>query len=335
MEDLGEETDEEEGGDERGDGGPSTGDGGGEGVDASEVKNSTQNNDGVDVAGVKGQQVREPKRTSLGTIAKVLGDGMKGMSQTMRDCEKDKRDHDERMLKFKLDEETKRMDMYLRFQLDIAKILGKPQNVGLNSYIHPYRTDKDDLVCHGEGSQILFSPWISKEKKLWVYNLLQRGFASQQVLDGHIKALHQQLNIDSRHGTSRDDFLSIRDILNIARKIAIDTIHLHEDDAKSTRRWCLDNEAMVFIYQEQDLTHKREFILGIQSAWQKEICKMYSDGNLLAMDATFGTNKCTFHLYTILVFDAYRNGIPIAWVLTSSAMLEVTCLWLSRLRDSM
>ncbi|MCO5594672.1 hypothetical protein L7F22_048705 [Adiantum nelumboides] len=97
MEDLGEEADEEEGGDERGDGGPSTGDGGGEGADASEVRNSTQNNDGVDVAGVKGQR-------------------------------KDKRDHDERMLKFKLDEKTKRMDMYLRFQLDIAKILGKPQD---------------------------------------------------------------------------------------------------------------------------------------------------------------------------------------------------------------
>ncbi|MCO5567498.1 hypothetical protein L7F22_021191, partial [Adiantum nelumboides] len=42
-----------------------------------------------------------------------------------------------------------------------------------------------------------------------------------------------------------------------------------------------------------------------------------------------------FHLYTILVFDAHRNGVPVAWVLTSSTTLELTCLWLLRFRDSM
>ncbi|KAI5058415.1 hypothetical protein GOP47_0026585 [Adiantum capillus-veneris] len=49
---------------------------------------------------------------------------------------------------------------------------------------------------------------------------------------------------------------------------------------------------------------------------------MYGDNNLIAMDATFGTNKYKFHLYTILVFDAHRNGVPVAWVLTSSATME-------------
>lgn len=42
-----------------------------------------------------------------------------------------------------------------------------------------------------------------------------------------------------------------------------------------------------------------------------------------------------FHLYTILVFDTHRNGVPIAWVLTSAATLNVICTWLSKFRDAM
>ena len=53
-------------------------------------------------------------------------------------------------------------------------------------------------------------------------------------------------------------------------------------------------------------------------------------------------NKCVyyflclqFHLYTILVFDAHRNGVPIAWVLTSSATVDTICFWLSQFRNGM
>ena len=42
-----------------------------------------------------------------------------------------------------------------------------------------------------------------------------------------------------------------------------------------------------------------------------------------------------FHLYTILVFDAHWNGVPIAWVLSSLATLDAICLWLSKFCNAM
>ncbi|KAI5076198.1 hypothetical protein GOP47_0008263 [Adiantum capillus-veneris] len=77
--------------------------------------------------GVKGQKVKEPKRTSLGSIVKVLGEGMKGMAQTMKDCEKERAAQEERLLKLRMDEEARRMEMYIKFQLDLAKIVTKPK----------------------------------------------------------------------------------------------------------------------------------------------------------------------------------------------------------------
>ncbi|MCO5561475.1 hypothetical protein L7F22_015096 [Adiantum nelumboides] len=81
-----------------------------------------------DLPGVKAQKVKEPKRTSLGSIAKVLGEGMKGMSQTMKDCERQRADQEERMLKLRMDEERRRMEMYIKFQLDLAKIVTKSKD---------------------------------------------------------------------------------------------------------------------------------------------------------------------------------------------------------------
>ncbi|MCO5564520.1 hypothetical protein L7F22_018181 [Adiantum nelumboides] len=40
-----------------------------------------------------------------------------------------------------------------------------------------------------------------------------------------------------------------------------------------------------------------------------------------------------FYLYTILVFDAFRNGVPIAWTITSSACRSNITTWLAALRN--
>ncbi|MCO5571267.1 hypothetical protein L7F22_025005 [Adiantum nelumboides] len=96
-----------------------------------------ENTRSIDMAGlpkVKAHRVKRPKHTLLGSIAKVLGEGMKVMAQMMKDCEKERREQEgrllkerleqnERLLKLRLDEETKRMEMYMRYQLDLAKII--------------------------------------------------------------------------------------------------------------------------------------------------------------------------------------------------------------------
>jgi hypothetical protein len=38
-----------------------------------------------------------------------------------------------------------------------------------------------------------------------------------------------------------------------------------------------------------------------------------------------------FHIYTLMAFDAHGNGVPVAWVITSSAMEIDVQKWLNAL----
>ncbi|KAI5070538.1 hypothetical protein GOP47_0014881 [Adiantum capillus-veneris] len=222
-----------------------------------------------------------------------------------------------------------------------VKRLANEPDVGVILYIHPYHTNVDDEVCHSsshDGDSSKFSPWISMHKKVWIANMLFCGFSPQQVMEKHIQAmqaLHTQTTMDPTYSMVRDDFLSIKDVLNIGQKLSIDEYQWHDNDAESVRRWCMENKGNIFVYQHQDEKNSLDFVLGIQTPWQREMCFKHGNANLLAMDATFGTNKYKFNLYTILVFDSHRNGVPIAWVLTASATFESTRTWLTCFRNSM
>jgi hypothetical protein len=116
------------------------------------------------------------------------------------------------------------------------------------------------------------------------------------------------------------------------------------------------------------------FTLGIQTPWQKEMMLKYGHGGGISMDATFGTNvkkvgilpclmlcyvqcyetnvkfTCTiyylnmivsgvlnvqFPLYTIMVFDEYHNGIPVAFIITSKTGQADLVPWLKALNSAM
>jgi hypothetical protein len=42
-----------------------------------------------------------------------------------------------------------------------------------------------------------------------------------------------------------------------------------------------------------------------------------------------------FYFYTLMAFDAHRNGVPVAWVITSSAMEIEVRKWLNALKEFM
>jgi hypothetical protein len=117
--------------------------------------------------------------------------------------------------------------------------------------------------------------------------------------------------------------------------VAEEKYQLHGNDAESTRRWVSENFTWVFMYQEQVMTEGKSFILGLQSPWQREMCASFGHNNVLAMDGTYGTNQYKMTLYTIMVFDSHRNGIPVAWIIVSSTKrLDITN-WLKAFRDKM
>ena len=50
------------------------------------------------------------------------------------------------------------------------------------------------------------------------------------------------------------------------------------------------------------------------------------------MDATFGTNHMKFYLFTLMIFDDFRNDVPIVWVITSRQKEDDLLQWLMALR---
>jgi hypothetical protein len=57
--------------------------------------------------------------------------------------------------------------------------------------------------------------------------------------------------------------------------------------------------------------------IGIQTPSQLQTMVLLSDNGAISMDATFNTNDVKFHLFTLMVFDAHRTGMLVAWIITS------------------
>ncbi len=53
------------------------------------------------------------------------------------------------------------------------------------------------------------------------------------------------------------------------------------------------------------------------------------------MDATFGTNDVKFHLFTLMVFDAHRTGVLVAWIITSHQTCDGLVEWLTPLKTKL
>ena len=59
-----------------------------------------------------------------------------------------------------------------------------------------------------------------------------------------------------------------------------------------------------------------DFILGIQTQFQREMLCKYGDV-CICMDATHGTKMYDFKLITILVLDDFGEGLPVAWTISN------------------
>ena len=126
--------------------------------------------------------------------------------------------------------------------------------------------------------------------KDWICETLHKGFTPQQVLQQHIELVQKNSQMGEFKAV-RDTFLTIRDILNIARKLETLTLQTSVDDAQSVYNWATTNPTQMFCYQPLHEATKQPFILGIQTQWQLQMMNGYGNNSLLAMDATFGTNK--------------------------------------------
>jgi hypothetical protein len=59
------------------------------------------------------------------------------------------------------------------------------------------------------------------------------------------------------------------------------------------------------------------------------------DNGAISMDATFDTNDVKFHLFTLMVFDAHRTRVSIAWIIASHQTCNNLVKWLTPLKTKL
>ncbi|PQM33428.1 uncharacterized protein Pyn_40050 [Prunus yedoensis var. nudiflora] len=130
---------------------------------------------------------------------------------------------------------------------------------------------------------------------------------------------------------NRDDFLSRNDVRNMERVIRNSSHELHEDDECSIRMWVQRHRKNVFYFQ--DSSGSEPFVLGMQTDWQLQQLVQYGHNGYIAFHSTFGLKKLKYPLCTLLVFNASRDAIPVAWVITSSFVSQDIHKWIGLLAE--
>jgi len=117
----------------------------------------------------------------------------------------------------------------------------------------------------------------------------------------------------------RDDFITQQDITYLDHKHIKKSWHLHKNQAISLRTWAFNHLDDVFYFQNvnEDNGIHVSFTIGIQTPSQSQAMVSLSDNGTISIDATFSTNDLKFHLFTLMVFDAHRTRVPVAWIIIS------------------
>ncbi|KAL3693791.1 hypothetical protein R1sor_007442 [Riccia sorocarpa] len=87
------------------------------------------------------------------------------------------------------------------------------------------------------------------------------------------------------------------------------------DDALAKLNWTKLNSDKVVMYQMPSKKVRRPFILAWQTKWMLGKLASMGHGSTVSIDATFGTNKYGYQLYTVVCFDVFQNDVPCMWFL--------------------
>ena len=144
------------------------------------------------------------------------------------------------------------------------------------------------------------------------------------------------------------------------------------NDAKSVHMWVCENSNLVFYYQDPGgmmdgaiTADNMPFVIGIQTSFQFRMMLQYGHQSAIAIDATFATNdkkigltfcfiSCApnfkirfptilnicvvslhFPLFTMMVFDKWQNGVPVAFIITARQKQSNLTSWMQKVKEKM
>ena len=123
--------------------------------------------------------------------------------------------------------------------------------------------------------------------------------------------------------TSPNPSADEKDITNIERTYGLKGAQKHKDDVTSVRIWVEEMKSSdsnpVILYKPQGVAQTdtinnlcdQDFALAIQTALQADMMKKLSDGRVVLVDSTHGTNGYDFTLITVVVIDEFGEGFQL------------------------
>ncbi len=136
---------------------------------------------------------------------------------------------------------------------------------------------------------------------------------------------------------TRDDFIRQQDIAYLDHKHKRGNWCLHKNLTISLCTWAFDHPNDVFNFQDPNEDNEIcvPLTIGIQTLFQLQAMVSLSDNGAISMDATFGTNDMKLHLFTLMVFNAHRIGMSVAWIITSRLTCDDLVEWLTLLKTKL
>eukprot|EP01018_Ginkgo_biloba_P032307 Gb_10547 [translate_table: standard] len=181
-------------------------------------------------------------------------------------------------------------------------------------YNNNKHVDKHGCPCHRvedescEG-RVVHAPYLSNKL--------------HKVID---QMYHQGLTVDKVFEKFLEEKRSHEYVMRSSSK----TFQLHRKDSISIDLWVRQECQSIFFYQKL-VDDQTSFIIGLQTPWMRKMMVKFSHNSLIVMDSAFSTNKYGYQLYTLMVFDKQKNGLPIAWVISSRDKASDIKIWLSAL----
>ncbi|GFY49166.1 MULE domain-containing protein [Trichonephila inaurata madagascariensis] len=135
-----------------------------------------------------------------------------------------------------------------------------------------------------------------------------------------------------------------KDIHNIKKNFNINGyVKRHEVDAGNVKLWAQEmknnGENCIVFFKEQgqlgnDYCLKDEdFVLLIMTDFQKEMITKYGKDKI-CIDGTHGLNSYNFNLYSVLVVDEHKNGIPVAFCFSNRSSEDVFKIYFSAIKNT-
>jgi len=155
------------------------------------------------------------------------------------------------------------------------------------------------------------------------------GYTVKQIYDKHKVIWWARINAGET--VTRDDFIRQQDIAYLDHKHKKGSWRLHQNPAISLHTWAFSHPNVVYYFQDasEDNGIHVPFTIGIQTPYQLQAMVSLGENGAISMDATFGTNGVKFHLFTLMVFDAHRTRVSVAWIITSRQTCDDLVEWLN------